>query len=939
MLVERGSMMESLDLDGGAQRGFFSAQGSSSSLFFTDNGLLPSEDEWPFIRQDWSGRDEHNRKESSALGISAFDAKTSLFSPSWPNPIEASGAQESLSKLPVITLDPLGQSGSSMEDMDANVSSRSLSSLFSNKLTLSTTDTCNGQSVDTSNSYSNSEDAYLSLEDPELHTIRTLLSDSEEELLVRTIDDFDPNFLPYNSEESEDFDLFSSGGGLELEGDVQNHMRPYNRGLQFPFTSGKRSTQPASRNGTISMAGEHPYGEHPSRTLFVRNISSNVEDSELRALFEQYGDIRTLYTSCKYRGFVMISYYDIRAARSAMHALQNKPLRQRKLDIHFSIPKSKPSDKDVIQGTLVAFNLDPSVSNDDLLQIFGVYGEVKEIRATPDKHYCRFIEYHDIRAAEAALRALNRRHIGGKRIKLEPCHPAGVRHSLMQQLNQDLEQEERLSSRHQHFLPRSPWIDSAQGYYSQWRPISNSVDSGPFLVSHESLQYGPLTTNAPESSYGVVSSHPNISSSSKTRIIGDHVSRKEPVRHSEEPFDCGNNLSSACSQSISDSPSIVHQKSNVRDFNNPDVISVADRSPSWRNNMAFHDMTLFERTGGASMSSQDSCWGNSHCNHIFLQNYQINFQQSTPSPSSMVWPIVHPSSFAGSNGHVSSFYGNNFGSALEELSFVEFPHAYPGNTTGLSSLSRSGSLVGGGMSHLLHSGVTGLMNYVNPANHDEVVNLLSSSSSGIFPLQQRGGILSKFGIPGSLDRYSVNTRFHKGDNFSAQADSKKQFQLDLDRIINGDDTRTTLMIKNIPNKYTSKMLLAAIDENHCGTYDFVYLPIDFKVFNGKKWEKFNSEKVASIAYARIQGRAALVAHFQNSSLMNEDKCCRPILFRSEGANLGIQDPFPVGFNVRTHLGKDHKIDINCNQGSSTASSSKNVSLSTNEICDSGAPVQ
>ena len=35
----------------------------------------------------------------------------------------------------------------------------------------------------------------------------------------------------------------------------------------------------------------------------------------------------------------MISYYDIRAALMAMRSLQNKPLRRRKLDIHFSIPK------------------------------------------------------------------------------------------------------------------------------------------------------------------------------------------------------------------------------------------------------------------------------------------------------------------------------------------------------------------------------------------------------------------------------------------------------------------------------------------------------------------------------------------------------------------------------------------------------------------------
>lgn len=61
-----------------------------------------------------------------------------------------------------------------------------------------------------------------------------------------------------------------------------------------------------------------------------------------------------------------------------------------------------------------------------------------------------------------------------------------------------------------------------------------------------------------------------------------------------------------------------------------------------------------------------------------------------------------------------------------------------------------------------------------------------------------------------------------------------------------------------------------------------------QTFNGKKWEKFNSEKVASLAYARIQGKSALIAHFQNSSLMNEDKRCRPILFHTDGPNAGDQ---------------------------------------------------
>jgi RNA recognition motif-containing protein len=177
------------------------------------------------------------------------------------------------------------------------------------------------------------------------------------------------------------------------------------------------------------------------------------------------------------------------------------------------------------------------------------------------------------------------------------------------------------------------------------------------------------------------------------------------------------------------------------------------------------------------------------------------------------------------------------------------------------------------------------------------------------PIYQGPG---SFGLDNSIDR----GRTRRVDSSALQADNRKQYQLDLEKIRKGDDTRTTLMIKNIPNKYTSKMLLAAIDEFHKGTYDFFYLPIDFKnkcnvgyafinivspvhiisffqAFNGKRWEKFNSEKVASLAYARIQGRTALISHFQNSSLMNEDKRCRPILFHPNGSDAGNQEPFPI----------------------------------------------
>lgn len=45
----------------------------------------------------------------------------------------------------------------------------------------------------------------------------------------------------------------------------------------------------------------------------------------------------------------------------------------------FLICQDNPSEKDINQGILVVSNLDSSVSNDELHQIFGFFGEIKEV--------------------------------------------------------------------------------------------------------------------------------------------------------------------------------------------------------------------------------------------------------------------------------------------------------------------------------------------------------------------------------------------------------------------------------------------------------------------------------------------------------------------------------------------------------------------------------
>ncbi|XP_068664968.1 protein MEI2-like 2 isoform X2 [Aristolochia californica] len=798
---------------------------------------------------------------------------------------------------------------------DASLFSSSLPVLRHEKFNFADTETAVHSADDISsnlNKLHQDVDGKDSLEDA---AIGSVLPDDEDELLAGIMDDFDLSGLPSQVEDLEEYDLFGSGGGMELDYDTHEGLTASmaKTSILDGYT-GDGTTQFGIPNGVGAVAGEHPYGEHPSRTLFVRNINSNVEDSELRSLFEQYGAIRTLYTACKHRGFVMISYYDIRAARTAMRALQNKPLRRRKLDIHFSIPKDNPSDKDINQGTLVVFNLDPSVSNDDLRQIFGAYGEVKEIRETPHKRHHKFIEFYDVRAAEAALRSLNRSDIAGKRIKLEPSRPGGARRNLMQQLSQELEQDESRGYRHQ---VGSPITNSPPG---TWAQFSNTEENNSLQGLSHSPTLGTISPMATNHLPGLASILPPIASSSvKIAPIG-----KDHTRSSHVDLLQSHSFPEHSTGMMSRSPGTV-SSFGLSTSATSGIGTLTGAQFLWGSPTPYSDRT------------HTSPWPTSSMGHPYASNGQgQSFAYSS-----------HPGSFMGAPHHHQHHHVGSAPSGVPfERQFGFFPES--------PETSYMNPVPFGGMglnrsegNFIMNMGARTGMNSGVPLSGNISEN--GSPSFRVMPSQRLSPIFLGGGLyPGSvantIDGLIDRGRSRRVENMGNQIDSKKQYQLDLDKIVSGEDTRTTLMIKNIPNKYTSKMLLAAIDENHQGTYDFLYLPIDFKnkcnvgyafinmispshiipfyqAFNGKKWEKFNSEKVASLAYARIQGKAALVTHFQNSSLMNEDKRCRPILFHSEGAEAGeqiIQEPFPsINLNVRVL-----KQEATCNPEDSRESPTK-----------------
>ncbi|XP_022148893.1 protein MEI2-like 4 isoform X1 [Momordica charantia] len=817
---------------------------------------------------------------------------------------------------------------------ESSLFSSSLSDIFTRKLRFSPNNALYGHSVDTVASHFEEEEVFESLEELEAQTIGNLLPD-DDDLLAGVTDGLDCLVETTGEDDAEDLDFFSNVGGMDLGDDG---LSAGQKNSESP--GGLFNNLPGIHNG--AMAGEHPLGEHPSRTLFVRNINSNVEDSELKVLFEQYGDIRTLYTACKHRGFVMISYYDIRAARNAMKALQNKPLRRRKLDIHYSIPKDNPSEKDINQGTLVVFNLESSVSNEDLRQIFGVYGEIKEIREAPHRSHHKFIEFYDTRAAEAALCALNLSDIAGKQIKLEPSRPGGVRRSLVQQLHPQLEREDIGL----YLQQGSPPINCSAGF-SGLVPSgtikSSSMSNGSVLGVHSMIRAPSLETVL---HHGISSSVPSsLPSVMRSESIGNQSSFIDSG-HSPSQLKLGIRAASAIHpHSLPEHPDGLNNNVHCNSVNTI-AGNISLRPPERADSRQLCGVNF----NGRSIELNEDVFasgGNRTCPipgpHYTWGN---SYRPQPPGPG-VVWPNspsylngisaahtptqVHGVPRAASHlmHTVLPMNNHHVGSApAVNPSIWDRQHAYAGELSKASGF---------------HSGSIGTMNLPNnspqsmeffprifPQVGGNSVELpISQRNVGLQPHHQRCMVFPGRGqilpMMNSFDSPNERGRNRRNEAASNQAD-KKQYELDIDRIMRSEDNRTTLMIKNIPNKYTSKMLLAAIDERHRGTYDFIYLPIDFKnkcnvgyafinmtdpsliipfyeAFNGKKWEKFNSEKVASLAYARIQGKAALIAHFQNSSLMNEDKRCRPILFNTDGPNAGDQVPFPMGVNVRTRPGK------------------------------------
>ena len=159
-------------------------------------------------------------------------------------------------------------------------------------------------------------------------------------------------------------------------------------------------------------------------------------------------------------------------------------------------------------------------------------------------------------------------------------------------------------------------------------------------------------------------------------------------------------------------------------------------------------------------------------------------------------------------------------------------------------------------------------------------------SSSITPIDTRRIYTSNFNSNENLFKqpFSLNTSQKTFTNNFNYSKKEKQI-IKLEDVALGKETRTTVMIRNIPIKYNDKALENELEPFE-GKYDCLYMPFDYEnggnkgyafvnltspyhvllfyeFFNNKCWLYFESKKICELNYANFQGIEEIKKHANN----------------------------------------------------------------------------
>jgi len=217
-----------------------------------------------------------------------------------------------------------------------------------------------------------------------------------------------------------------------------------------PAKAGKRkadddSAAPAKKtkleNGTAAPAvhGE----EEPSKTIFVGNVSWNVDNDRLSQEFSECGEVLDARVQLdrntgRSRGFGYVTFATTEAVEAAIALNGTKEVDGRTLNIDRSTDNKGGNrekraqafgdTRSATSNVLFVGNLSWDTTEDNVWEIFKEHGAVDSVRLPTDRETGKpkgygYVEYSTVESAQAAIEALSGQEINGRNIRLDFSTP------------------------------------------------------------------------------------------------------------------------------------------------------------------------------------------------------------------------------------------------------------------------------------------------------------------------------------------------------------------------------------------------------------------------------------------------------------------------------------------------------------------------------------
>jgi len=244
--------------------------------------------------------------------------------------------------------------------------------------------------------------------------------------------------LPFSVDEAELTQIFAEFGDLKSARIARDHATGKSKGygyvdmgtednLERALTFNGRELGGRPIEVRRSVPPKKTDDSPDSHTLFARNLPFAMEEADVKAMFEEAGEVTDVrlvreHGTGRSKGY---AYVDMATAEGEAKGLEmnGRELAGRAIQVQKSTPFRREGQA---ACTLYVSNLAPEITEENLRKLFDSCGEIKEVRIVlaPDgtpKGFC-YVEFSSEGEAAKAL-LLNHTDLGGKPIKVAISNP------------------------------------------------------------------------------------------------------------------------------------------------------------------------------------------------------------------------------------------------------------------------------------------------------------------------------------------------------------------------------------------------------------------------------------------------------------------------------------------------------------------------------------